>query len=189
MNTELKLFQRWPNFLDNTVAGGISAGATPLESILRECAEEASFDADFVREAVKSTGIVSYGYRTEGGWIQPEVEYVYDLELPAPTLLEGSTIHTLDQSLDPKSLPTSTYTADSIIPRPNPLDNEVASFHLISLTKCIELALAGHFKPNCALVLVDFAIRHGEISFENDNRYVEICRRMKGDIGGLPGPI
>lgn len=96
----------------------------------------------------------------------------------------------LSPNTDEKSfLPVIDYSPNSIVPRPNPLDNEVASFHLLPLSQCVELALAGHFKPNCAIVLVDFAIRHGEVTFETDRRYAELCRRMKSDLGGLPGPL
>lgn len=121
------------------------------------------------------------------------MQYTYDLELPDPTLVDpgsdtapSDTNRTSSTSTLP---PVATYSLDSVVPRPNPLDNEVASFHLVPLWQCIELALGGAFKPNCALVLLDFAIRHGEVTFENDRRFIEICRRMKGTLGGLPGPI
>ncbi|KAM0746377.1 hypothetical protein T439DRAFT_294175 [Meredithblackwellia eburnea MCA 4105] len=73
--------QTWGGYLDNTVAGGITSRATPLSSIIRECEEEASLPADLVEPLIRSTSLLSYTYRTETGWIQPEVQYIYDLKL------------------------------------------------------------------------------------------------------------
>lgn len=75
--------QTWPNFLDNTVAGGITAGDLPGPSILRECAEEASLPASLVAPLLKSVSVITYNYRTATGWVQPEVQYIYDIRLPA----------------------------------------------------------------------------------------------------------
>jgi hypothetical protein len=50
----------WPGYLDNSVAGGIPSGLTPLESIIKECAEEASLDENEVRARLRPAGCVSY---------------------------------------------------------------------------------------------------------------------------------
>lgn len=74
--------------LDNTVGGGISSGMKPFETVVKECGEEASLSEELVRERVKSVGVVTYALvsseKTGGevGLMQPEVEFVYDLELP-----------------------------------------------------------------------------------------------------------
>ncbi len=39
--------------LDNTVAGGITAGEAPFESMVRECQEEAGLPEAFVRSQLK----------------------------------------------------------------------------------------------------------------------------------------
>jgi len=36
------------------------------------------------------------------------------------------------------------------------------------------------FKPNCALVLLDFMIRHGLITAENEPNFLEIMTRLHG---------
>ncbi|KAF2750194.1 thiamine pyrophosphokinase-related protein-like protein [Sporormia fimetaria CBS 119925] len=80
--------QTYGGMLDNCVAGGIAVGETALECLVRECAEEASLPEDIVRERVKSVGCVTYFHiRTEKaggetGLMQPECQYVYDIELP-----------------------------------------------------------------------------------------------------------
>jgi hypothetical protein len=65
----------WPGYLDNSVAGGITAGDMPFESMVRECGEEAGLEEGLVRRVMKQTGVISYFYRTtSAGWCQPEVE-------------------------------------------------------------------------------------------------------------------
>ena len=48
---------------------------------------------------------------------------------------------------------------DSITPRPN--DNEVEDFELMSLDEINHLINSNEFKPNCAMVLLDWQLRHG----------------------------
>ena len=139
--------------LDNTVAGGISFGETTIDSLVREAEEEASFSEDLIRKHAKLCGTVSYfmirDKRAGGemGLLQPECQFVYDLEL-----------------------------GPDIIPKPN--DDEVEDFQLWSIEK-VQMALAeDQFKPNCALVLLDFFVRHGTITPDNDKDYVEIVSRL-----------
>jgi len=53
----------WPGKLDNSVAGGLPSGMTPLESMIKECMEEGSLAEDIVAPLIKPTGAVSYRYR------------------------------------------------------------------------------------------------------------------------------
>src|SRR5215469_10978734 len=75
--------------LDNTVAGGLPVGEQPLECLIRESEEEASLPADFVRRNAKPVGAVTYFYIRspcaggETGLLQPECQYVYDLDMSA----------------------------------------------------------------------------------------------------------
>ena len=124
-STLTRILFRWPSHLDNTVAGGITAGDLPLESVIRECAEEASLSPDFVEANIRCVSLVSYTYRTEAGWIQPEVQYIYDLPLPS----DGS-----------------------VVPSTNAADGEVESFMLMDLEEVVKRMVEGEFKPNCALV-------------------------------------
>lgn len=79
--------QTYGGMLDNTVAGGISVGETPMECLVREADEEASFPADLIRGHAKPVGTVSYfmirDKRAGGeeGLMQPECQFVYDLEV------------------------------------------------------------------------------------------------------------
>ncbi|KAF2738982.1 thiamine pyrophosphokinase-related protein-like protein [Polyplosphaeria fusca] len=145
--------QTYGGMLDNAVAGGISSGESPFESLVRECAEEASLPADLVRSRVRGCGTVTYYYiRTEeaGGetnLLQPECQYVYDIELPEDVTL-------------------------------TPGDDEVEEFYLWGVAEVREHMAKGEFKPNCALVMLDFFIRHGVVTPENEKDYVEIVSRL-----------
>lgn len=45
----------------------------------------------------------------------------------------------------------------------------------------------GEFKPNCALLMLDFFIRHGILTAENEKDFEEIKSRIHRDIE-FPGP-
>lgn len=150
-----KTKQTWAGFLDNSVAGGIPNGIAPFECIIKECEEEASLAEDVCRKNVRVSGVISYFYQNIRGNLQPEVEYVFDMLCP---------------SGDPAFVP-------------KPLDGEVESFELMDWELVVERMHAGEFKRNSAIVLVDFLIRHGKITPENDPKYLEIVTRMHGRFG------
>lgn len=139
--------------LDNTVAGGIAAGEKPFECIVREAAEEASFPEELIRSAAKPCGTISYfSFRDKqaGGetdLLQPEVQFVYDMEV-----------------------------GEDVVPTPS--DDEVDDFRLWTVGEVQDALSKGLFKPNCALYLLDFFIRHGILTLENERNYVEIVSRL-----------
>lgn len=138
----------WPGYLDNTVAGGVGYPASLWETAVKECGEEAGLEPSYVEPRLVSTGVVSYLYRAsedlkdELSVIQPEVEYVMDLEMDESTV-------------------------------PAPADGEVESFELLSVDRVLELIKADKFKPNTALITIDFLIRRGVIGVETPG-YVDI---------------
>ena len=145
--------QTYGGMLDNTVAGGISSGETPLSALLREGSEEASFPEALLQEKVKHVGTISYFHIRdsraggERGLMQPECQYCYDLEV-----------------------------SEDVIPKPN--DDEVEGFTLVPLEEVKEAMARGEFKPNCAAVLQDFFIRHGYITAEDTDHYAEVVSRL-----------
>ncbi|THH28634.1 hypothetical protein EUX98_g5550 [Antrodiella citrinella] len=146
-----KTKQTWPGLFDNTVAGGIPSGLSVFECAVKEAMEEASVPEDIVRKYAQAVGCVSYFYRNDNGWLQPEVEYVYDLRIPSDVPFE-----------------------------PRPSDGEVESFECLSLVDVIPKMHAKQFKPNCAIVLLDFMIRLGYVTPENEANYLEIVTRIHG---------
>ena len=69
--------------LDNSVAGGIAGGTSAFDTLVKEAEEEASLDPELVRKCARAVGAVSYYYRTQAGWLQPEVHFVYDMRVEA----------------------------------------------------------------------------------------------------------
>jgi 8-oxo-dGTP pyrophosphatase MutT (NUDIX family) len=147
--------QTYPSMLDNTVAGGIAAGEEPFESLVRESMEEASLPEDLVRRKAKAAGCVTYFYIRdqhaggETGLLQPECQYVYDLDLTGE---------------------------EGVVCKPN--DDEVEGFELMDWEGVKGALGRGEFKPNCAMVLLDFLIRQGIITKEGQEGFVEICSRL-----------
>ncbi|KAL4797810.1 hypothetical protein BDV19DRAFT_358034 [Aspergillus venezuelensis] len=84
--------QTYPGMLDNTAAGGLETELSnrPKEAAIRETVQEASLEETFVRENLHGGGAISYYHvkpfqhgNEELRLLQPEIEYVYDLELAA----------------------------------------------------------------------------------------------------------
>ncbi|KAF9045458.1 nudix hydrolase 20 [Panaeolus papilionaceus] len=146
----------FPGYLDNTVAGGIPSGMSMFESLVKECMEEASLEEYLVRKYSRAVGVISYFYRSSKGWLQPEIEYVYEIKIPR--------------------------NVDSDLFTPRPSDGEVESFDLASQERLVEQLRAGLFKPNCGLVILDLLIRRGYITPDNEPDFVKIANRLHGNF-------
>jgi len=145
---------KFPGMLDTTVGGGLTTGEIPRECLVRESKEEASLEEDTVKQA-RDVGTVTYFYLSgegsgcEFGLAQPECTYIFDLDLTG--------------------LP-------SVIPAPN--DGSVEKFSLLTVAE-VKWALSHkEFKPNCALFMLDFLIRHEQLKADSEPDFEEICSRM-----------
>lgn len=69
-----------PGQLDNLVGGGVPAGLTPAETLVKEAAEEASIPPEIAARA-RPAGRVSYILTLPEG-LRRDVLHVYDLDLP-----------------------------------------------------------------------------------------------------------
>ena len=69
-----------PGQMDHVVAGGIPAGLSPEECLVKEAEEEASLPAELAARAVPA-GRISYVMANEEG-LRRDVLHCYDLELP-----------------------------------------------------------------------------------------------------------
>ncbi|KAJ3033604.1 hypothetical protein HDV00_006030 [Rhizophlyctis rosea] len=86
-----KTKQTYPGMLDNIVGGGLPAGVTPHDNILKESREEASIPPELASKAKPVSAATFFISSKERGWI-PDTEYIYDLELPedfTPTPEDG----------------------------------------------------------------------------------------------------
>lgn len=147
--------QTYGGMLDNTIGGGISIGESPVQALIRESSEEGSLPEELIRQKAKAAGTVTYCHVSdersggETGLVQPEIQYVFDLELDAQT-----------------------------VPHPDQHDEEVERFRLMTVPQVKDALSNGEFKPNCALVMLDFFIRHGILTVENEEDYLEIVPRL-----------
>ncbi|XP_046852027.1 nudix hydrolase 24, chloroplastic-like [Xenia sp. Carnegie-2017] len=128
----------YPGKLDQIAAGGIASNHSILDTLIKECDEEASVPASLARKAVPC-GAISYCYEDERG-IFPEVEFVYDLKLP-----------------------------DDFHPSVN--DGEVEEFYCWPIQTVKEKIVDGEFKPNSAIVILNFMIRHGVIHPDTERNF------------------
>jgi 8-oxo-dGTP pyrophosphatase MutT (NUDIX family) len=137
--TRSKNKQTWPGLRDHLAAGQISAGNSPLETLVKECEEEAGISRVLAQRAI-STGAVSYRGIDELGRLSRDVLFCYDLLLPSDF-------------------------------QPVPVDGEVECFELWDLEKVCRLLEGSEsgprFKPNVAIVILDFLVRRGFIAPES----------------------
>lgn len=149
--------QTWPLMLDNIVAGGIGYPHGIFDTVLKESIEEANLSEEIIRDNIRPAGVLSY-FHYNGDYkknrFNCESEFIV-----------GEVEFVYDMKLN-----------KDIIPLPN--DGEVDSFNLLSLEETITAIERDQFKPNCALVMTDFLIRHGYITPENEPFYLEIVNKM-----------
>ncbi|GAQ11601.1 uncharacterized protein YJR142W [Aspergillus lentulus] len=143
----------YPGMLDNAVAGGVAAGEMPMECLIREAEEEAGMEESLVRKAHAAGTVTWFNISDdraggEPGLMNPGLLYVYDLEVGPEAVLK-------------------------------PVDEEdVCAFHLMDVREVLDAMAEGRFKPASASVMVDFFVRHGLITAENDDDYPEIVSRL-----------
>jgi 8-oxo-dGTP pyrophosphatase MutT (NUDIX family) len=151
----------YPGMLDSTVAGGVKSGVPPLQTIVEEAGEEASLPEQYVRKHARSRGAISHMSLTGKGFPGEQglvvPDYIYVYDIELPTGME-----------------------------PRPHDDEVSEFYLLNLPDVCGALLRDEFKPDSAAVLVDFLIRHGLITPENEPTFVAITMRLHRR---LPFPI
>ncbi|KAH3673173.1 hypothetical protein WICMUC_003857 [Wickerhamomyces mucosus] len=78
----------FPGLLDNTIAGGLGYPHGIYETAIKESYEEAGINKEYIIENLTQSGVVSYIYQNdqEGGLIQPEIEYIFDLKFDETTI-------------------------------------------------------------------------------------------------------
>ncbi|KAA8634875.1 hypothetical protein SMACR_07688 [Sordaria macrospora] len=149
----------YPGKLDQAVAGGVARGESPWKCIIREAVEEAgsALSDGFVRRNAKAAGTVTWlNFSDERagpgqkGLINPGVLYVYDLELPD----EG-------RGFEFEAVP-----------------GDIEGWSIMTTNQVMDAMKRFEFKPSCAVVMIDFFVRHGVITAENEPDYVQIVSRL-----------
>lgn len=143
----------YPNMLDQAVAGGVSRGETPLECVAREASEEAGLSAEMVREKAVSAGTVTWFNVSD------------DRAGGEPGLMNPGILYAYDLEVG----------KDVVF---QPAEDDIESFSLMEADEVKEALRRGEFKPSCAMVMLDFFIRHGIITAENERDYDEIAQRL-----------
>jgi len=141
-----KTKQTFPGKLDHVAAGGLTAGVPIQEVLVRECMEEASIPAEWTSKSAVPVGSISYCYQSDSGGEEAGVkpEMEFCFDLPLP--LDFCPVNT---------------------------DGETETFFLWSIERVKEELTSGDFKPNVAIVILDFLIRHGYLHPDEDVHYCE----------------
>ncbi|EGX94097.1 thiamin pyrophosphokinase-related protein [Cordyceps militaris CM01] len=150
----------YPGMLDSAVAGGVKADDDPLDCMLAESEEEARLLPAIVAPRLRPAGVVTLANRNpRTALVHGEILYVYDLDLSPPAAGDDAA-------------------ALGLVPLPGD-DGEVDEFMLMDWQEVVRRMRAGEFKPNVCAVMIDFFIRHGLVTPETEDQYVEICSRLR----------
>jgi hypothetical protein len=177
--------------LDNTVAGGIASGMSVFDTLVKESEEEPSLPPALVQKA-KAVGAVSYFYERdaraggETGLLQPEVQYVYDLEVgedvvPAPCDDEVQDFHLM--SLDEVCVLGVRWKGVMLMGTTGQGGAGKGKLQA-------ELRIRSHCTPllfhppswRHQLTTQDFFVRHGIITPANEPSYIEIVSRLHREL-------
>lgn len=143
----------YPNKLDATVGGGVQSGVSPLETLVEEANEEALLPSELIRQGAVCRGVISHMSITGKGFPGEQglviPDYNYVYDIELPA---------------------------DVVPRPN--DDEVKEFSGMSVPGVQMALLRQQFKSDSAAVMIEFLIRHGFITPENEREFVEINTRL-----------
>ena len=143
----------YPNMLDQAVAGGVARGETPLECIAREAGEEAGLLPEMVREQAVSAGTVTWFNVSD------------DKAGGERGLMNPGILYVYDLEVG----------KDIVL---GPTEDDIESSKLMETYEVMTALRKGEFKPSCAMVMLDFFIRHGIITNQNERDYDEISQRL-----------
>lgn len=143
----------FPGMLDSTVGGSMRTGEQPFECVVREAEEEASLPSALTRELAAACGTINYSYLTDersGGEVGCYSPQVqFIYEMKVP---------------------------HDVVPVPG--DDEAEEFTLMTVIQLKGALAKGDFTPANGCVVLDFFIRHGILTFENEPAYIEIASRL-----------
>ncbi|CAI7615759.1 unnamed protein product [Penicillium bialowiezense] len=145
--------QTYAGMLDTTAAGGLGSGTMPIDGLISEAEEEASIPAETVRSKAESMGELTY-FHIRGDKAGGE-SGLFQPEVEYTYTME------LDQDFIPK-----------------PKDTEVECFRSFTVGEALNALKEGLFKPNSAIVIVQFLIKRGILTPENEPGYDEIISHL-----------
>ena len=150
----------YPNKLGVTVGGSLPAKETPFECLVRESEEEASLPSELVRKLATSVGIISYVTASD----------TKSAKGSEPGLIRAEVQYAYDMRVGSDVKPT-------------PFDQEASDISLYSVDEIKKALNDGEFTPANACLMLDFFIRHGLVTYENEVNYVRILNRLRRSLG------
>jgi 8-oxo-dGTP pyrophosphatase MutT (NUDIX family) len=150
----------YPDKLGVTVGGSLPARETPFECLVRESHEEAGLSPELVRGHAKSVGTISYvtacdSKSTSGG---------------EAGLIRAEVQFVYELKVDAHVVP-------------KPYDMEASDISLYSVDEIKKALDNGEFTPANACLVLDFFIRHGLTTFDNEENYTQIISRLHRPLG------
>ena len=149
-----------PGRLDNLIGGGVPAGQSPREAVVREGWEEAGLEPRQMA-GLATGGLVDLECDIPEGR-QHERLHVFDLALPAG-LVTGGLIDLECDILEGRQH-ERLHVFDLALPRdvvPRNVDGEVAEHRLMPVAEALARAADGELTTDAALATLDFAVRRG----------------------------
>ncbi|KAF4453844.1 thiamine pyrophosphokinase- protein [Fusarium austroafricanum] len=167
----------YPGMLDQIVAGGVDSSdefdgsLAPCLTLAREAMEEAGFRID-----IKSQRVFFDDRETDPVYVG-SVERVSDI---AYFDCKDSCAGDLNKNhLEPGL--RIIYDLKIVIPNFCPQGKEpgIESFEAMDVPQVRRSLKANSWKPNCGLVMLDFMVRHGLVTKENDSRFDDIKNGLR----------
>ncbi|KAF7243910.1 Nudix hydrolase 20, chloroplastic [Varanus komodoensis] len=156
----------YPGLLNNLSAGGIATGLGVREMLVKE-SQEACLPVSLTALA-KAVGTISYTYEGTHGEIYSECLFIFDLELPQEFVPQVGDGEVKEFYLWP--LNKAAYIAQN--------SNHLFDVKITIQQQVKEVIASSDFKPNSAMVALDFLIRHSYIQPDEEPYYVELVERL-----------
>ncbi|KUJ12398.1 uncharacterized protein LY89DRAFT_738188 [Mollisia scopiformis] len=142
------------------VGGSLPAGELPINCLIRESHEESGLSSEVVSKLAKPVGTISYvtssdTKTTSGG---------------ESGLIRAEVQFIYDMKVGPEIVPM-------------PYDMEASSIDLFTIDEIKNALDDGEFTPANACLMLDFFIRHGLTTFENEENYTQIISRLHRSSG------
>jgi 8-oxo-dGTP pyrophosphatase MutT (NUDIX family) len=141
--------KRWPLMRDTIVGGGLPAGMTALENMVKEAEEEAGLAPAWTRSRFVAAGSISYVSKHPYG-LTNDTMLIFDVELPNDVV--------------PANQDGEVESFDLL-----PVQDALAQLW----------SEPERFKPDVCLLLLDFFVRHGVLTADNFADYEELQRALR----------
>lgn len=141
---------RWPSLLDSIVGGGLPAGISARDNMVKEAQEEAGLEPAWTRERLVSTGSFTYVLDERNG-LKNNTMFFFDLELPRD-------VQPVNQ--DGEVAKFELWPVEDVL-------------------ACL-WDEPERFKPDVCVLMLDFFVRHGILTADSFPDYEELVFALRG---------